>query len=192
MQDFDNRVTLDALKLGLVDVLGGGDRETYFTLRDALAGFLDANDLAIESTGSEQKKDAGTPELGEATFAPRRERLPDTRSSLTHKFSIDGHEGYLTVGLYPDGRPGEVFIQMAKEGSTLGGLMDAFAIQTSIALQYGVPLEQMVRKHSHSRYEPAGFTKCEFIRNATSITDYLFRWMEHVFLRQDVGEAPAE
>jgi ribonucleoside-diphosphate reductase alpha chain len=113
---------------------------------------------------------------------PRRERLPDTRQSITHKFSIAGHEGYLTVGLYDDGRPGEVFITMAKEGSTVGGLMDSFGTAISIALQYGVPLETLVQKFIHARFEPQGFTSNPEIRIAKSLVDYIFRWLGMKFL----------
>jgi ribonucleoside-diphosphate reductase alpha chain len=108
---------------------------------------------------------------------PLRRRLPETRTAITHKFNIAGHEGYLTVGLFEDGQPGELFITMAKEGSTIGGLMDSVATLTSIGLQYGVPLEALVRKFSHQRFEPSGLTKNPEIRNASSITDYIFRWM---------------
>jgi len=114
--------------------------------------------------------------------APRRERLPDTRSSLTHKFSVSGHEGYITVGRYPDGRPGELFITMAKEGSTIGGLMDCFGTAVSMSLQYGVPLEVYVNKFSHTRFEPMGFTKNPDIQIAKSIVDYIFRWLGITFL----------
>ena len=114
--------------------------------------------------------------------APRRERLPDTRQSVTHKFSIVGHEGYITVGLYPDGRPGEMFITMAKEGSTVGGLMDCFGTAVSMSLQYGVPLEVYVNKFSHTRFEPMGHTKNPDIRIAKSIVDYIFRWLGITFL----------
>ncbi len=113
---------------------------------------------------------------------PVRHRMPTTRVSLTHKFEIAGHEGYVTVGLYEDGQPGELFIQMAKEGSTIGGLMDTVATLTSIALQYGVPLESMVKKFAYQRFEPSGFTKNPDIRNATSITDYVFRWLGCQFI----------
>lgn len=113
---------------------------------------------------------------------PRRERLPDTRNSITHKFSVAGHEGYITVGLYPDGRPGELFITMAKEGSTIGGLMDCFGTAVSMSLQYGVPLEVYVNKFSYTRFEPMGFTKNPEIRTATSIVDYIFRWLGITFL----------
>ena len=109
--------------------------------------------------------------------APRRERLPDTRQSVTHKFNVSGHEGYITVGCYPDGRPGELFITMAKEGSTIGGLMDCFGTAVSMSLQYGVPLEVYVNKFSHTRFEPMGHTKNPDIRIAKSIVDYIFRWL---------------
>ncbi len=114
--------------------------------------------------------------------APRRERLPDTRQSITHKFNVSGHEGYITVGLYPDGRPGELFITMAKEGSTIGGLMDCFGTAVSMSLQYGVPLEVYVNKFSHTRFEPMGFTKNPDIKIAKSLVDYIFRWLGITFL----------
>ena len=113
---------------------------------------------------------------------PRRERLPHTRRSLTHKFDIQGHEGYVNVGFYPDGRPGELFITMAKEGSTIGGLMDVLGTSISIGLQYGVPLEVFVNKFAHSRFEPAGFTKNPDIPIAKSIADYIFRWLGMEFI----------
>jgi ribonucleoside-diphosphate reductase alpha chain len=108
---------------------------------------------------------------------PLRRRLSDTRMAVNHKFEIAGHEGYLTVGLFEDGRPGELFVTMAKEGSTIGGLMDTIGALTSMALQYGVPLESLVKKFAHQRFEPSGFTKNPDIRNASSIIDYVFRWM---------------
>ncbi|HIL68632.1 MAG TPA: vitamin B12-dependent ribonucleotide reductase [Verrucomicrobia bacterium] len=113
---------------------------------------------------------------------PLRRRLPETRQAVTHKFDIAGHEGYLTVGLYENGAPGELFITMAKEGSTIGGLMDGIGTLTSMALQYGVPLDALVRKFAHQRFEPSGFTKNPNIRNAFSITDYVFRWMAIQFI----------
>jgi ribonucleoside-diphosphate reductase alpha chain len=113
---------------------------------------------------------------------PLRRRLSDTRTAITHKFDIAGHEGYLTVGLFEDGHPGELFITMAKEGSTIGGLMDGIGTLTSMALQYGVPLEALVKKFAHQRFEPSGFTKNPEIRNASSITDYVFRWMAVQFV----------
>ncbi len=114
---------------------------------------------------------------------PTRHRMTDTRMSLTHKFEIAGHEGYITVGLYQDGMPGELFIQMSKEGSTIGGLMDTVATLTSMALQYGVPLESLVKKFAYQRFEPSGFTKNPDIRNASSITDYVFRWLGCQFIK---------
>src|SRR5439155_27067293 len=113
---------------------------------------------------------------------PLRHRLPDTRTAITHKFDIAGHEGYLTVGLFEDGQPGELFITMAKEGSTIGGLMDCIGTLTSMALQYGVPLEALVKKFAHQRFEPSGFTRNPEIRNASSIIDYVFRWMGMQFI----------
>jgi ribonucleoside-diphosphate reductase alpha chain len=113
---------------------------------------------------------------------PLRRRLTDTRTAITHKFDIAGHEGYLTVGLFEDNQPGELFITMAKEGSTIGGLMDGIGTLTSMALQYGVPLEALVRKFAHQRFEPSGFTKNPEIRNASSITDYVFRWLAMQFV----------
>jgi ribonucleoside-diphosphate reductase alpha chain len=114
---------------------------------------------------------------------PVRHRMQDTRMSLTHRFEIAGHEGYITVGLYEDGQPGELFITMAKEGSTIGGLMDTVGTLTSIALQYCVPLESLVKKFAYQRFEPSGFTKNPDIRNATSITDYVFRWLGCQFIK---------
>jgi len=114
---------------------------------------------------------------------PLRHRMPDTRMSLTHRFEIAGHEGYITVGLYEDNQPGELFITMSKEGSTIGGLMDTVGTLTSIALQYGVPLESLVKKFAYQRFEPSGFTKNPDIRNATSITDYVFRWLACQFIK---------
>ena len=108
--------------------------------------------------------------------------MPHTRRSLTHKFDIQGHEGYINVGFYPDGRPGELFITMAKEGSTIGGLMDVLGTAISIGLQYGVPLEVFVNKFAHSRFEPAGFTKNPDIPIAKSVADYIFRWLGMEFI----------
>ncbi|HUY74460.1 MAG TPA: vitamin B12-dependent ribonucleotide reductase [Candidatus Dormibacteraeota bacterium] len=129
-----------------------------------------------------------------------RHKLPDERKAVTHKFDIQGHEGYLTVGMFEDGTPGELFVTMAKEGSTISGLMDAFATQTSYALQFGVPLKFMVDKFSHMRFEPSGFTKNPEIPIAKSIVDYIFRWMASHFLpveeQDEVGiirrDPPAE
>jgi ribonucleoside-diphosphate reductase alpha chain len=143
--------------------------------------------LAIYRDGSKESQPLSTSTEGQKAAAaqiakPRRERLPDTRQSVTHKFNVSGHEGYITVGLFPDGRPGELFITMAKEGSTIGGLMDAFGTSVSMSLQYGVPLEDYVRKFSHMRFEPQGYTKNPDIRIAKSLIDYIFRWLGITFL----------
>ncbi len=124
-------------------------------------------------------------------YRPVRRKLPDERNSVTHKFSIGGHEGYLTVGLYDDGSPGELFIAMAKEGSTISGLMDSFATAISYALQYGVPLKFFVDKFSHVRFEPSGWTGNERVPYAKSIMDYIFRWLGAKFLGDEyaAGEA---
>ncbi len=113
---------------------------------------------------------------------PHRRRLPAERTAITHKFDIAGHEGYITVGLYPDGQPGEMFLKMAKEGSTVSGLMDSFATSVSVALQYGVPLRDLVNKFAHVRFEPSGFTGNQEIPIAKSIVDYIFRWLGSRFL----------
>ncbi|MBI1190916.1 MAG: adenosylcobalamin-dependent ribonucleoside-diphosphate reductase [Tepidisphaera sp.] len=130
-------------------------------------------------------KDVGVPaELVTSNPIPRavRRRLPDTRRSLTHKFNVAGHEGYLTVGLYEDGQPGELFITMSKEGSTIGGLMDSLGTATSVSLQYGVPVSSLVSKFSHQRFEPAGMTENSDIPFAKSLVDYIFRWMGMQFI----------
>ena len=123
-----------------------------------------------------------------APTTPRRRKLPDERRAITHKFSVAGHEGYITVGLYEDGTPGEIFLTMAKEGSTISGLMDGFATAISLTLQYGVPLEALVEKFSHMRFEPAGYTKNPEIPIAKSLIDYIFRWLASKFLSADLKE----
>jgi len=120
----------------------------------------------------------------------RRRRLPDERQAITHKFSIAGHEGYVTVGMYEDGTPGELFIVMAKQGSTVSGLMDAFATSISIALQYGVPLSTLIEKFSHLRFEPSGFTNNSEIPIAKSVVDYISRWLGAKFLDADGATKP--
>jgi ribonucleoside-diphosphate reductase alpha chain len=153
--------------------------------------------LSTSMPASTEKKTAdaqvvAVPGIGVVEGHPIRRKLPDERQAITHKFSIAGHEGYITVGMYEDGKPGEVFLVMAKEGSTVSGLMDGFATSLSLALQYGVPLEAIVDKFSHTRYEPSGFTKNPDIGYAKSITDYIARWMAVKFLgrtREDSGEA---
>ena len=123
--------------------------------------------------------------VADQVAAPRRRRLPDERRAINHKFVVGGHKGYITVGLYDDGTPGEMFITMAKEGSVISGLMDAFATSVSIGLQYGVPLQVLVNKFVHMRFEPSGFTNNPNIRIAKSIIDYIFRWMSMKFLSSE-------
>ena len=118
---------------------------------------------------------------------PERRRLPNERRAITHHFSVGGQEGYVTVGLYEDGQPGELFIKMAKEGSTVSGLMDAFATAVSLALQYGVPLRVLCSKFSHMRFEPSGWSGNPGIGYACSIMDYLFRWLELRFIKGEPG-----
>jgi ribonucleoside-diphosphate reductase alpha chain len=152
---------------------------------------LGAKAVSIYRDGSKRtqplntSKDKVSPGVGTSAAlaeAPRRRRLPDERNAITHKFDIAGHEGYITVGLYEDGLPGEIFIVMAKEGSTISGFADAFAQAISYALQYGVPLQDLVDKFSHVRFEPSGMTKNPDVRFAKSIVDYIFRWMATKFL----------
>jgi ribonucleoside-diphosphate reductase alpha chain len=116
-----------------------------------------------------------------------RHRLQEERASITHKFNVGGHEGYITVGLYPDGMPGELFITMAKEGSTVSGLMDSFACATSLALQHGVPLKLFCEKFAHTRFEPSGWSSNPEIGFAKSIMDYIFRWLHLRFLTGQQG-----
>ncbi len=133
--------------------------------------------------GSKKEGQAATPADGQwVVFQPQRKKLADERQALTHKFSIGGHEGYITVGLYEDGRPGEVFITMSKEGSTISGIMDAFATSVSLNLQYGVPLQVLVDKFTYMRFEPSGFTTNKQIPMVKSIMDYIFRWLAVKFL----------
>jgi ribonucleoside-diphosphate reductase alpha chain len=139
-------------------------------------------DAAQDPAQRIQELEAQLAKLQAQTGQPLRRRLPDTRTAVTHKFEIAGHEGYLTVGLFDDKQPGELFITMAKEGSTIGGLMDSIGTLTSLALQYGVPLEALIKKFAHQRFEPSGFTKNPDIRNAYSIIDYVFRWLGYQFV----------
>jgi len=155
----------------------------------AIAIYRDGCKRAQPLSTRKESGPAAVPQIVEAP-RPARHRLNDERQSLTHKFSIAGHEGYLTVGQYPDGSPGEIFVRMAKEGSVVCGLMDAFATMTSLALQYGVPLEVLVAKFSHTRFEPSGFTTNPDIPIAKSIMDYIFRWLALKYLTP--SEVPTE
>ncbi len=150
---------------------------------------LDLKAIAVYRDGSKRTQPLNTMARGEdrtdeqgEVSRPVQHKLPVERQAITHKFSIAGHEGYITVGLYDDGKPGEIFINMSKEGSAVSGLMDAFARAISYALQYGVPLEVLVNKFAHTRFEPSGFTGNNQIPYAKSITDYIFRWLALKFL----------
>jgi ribonucleoside-diphosphate reductase alpha chain len=136
-----------------------------------------------EQLGGGAKKGQEEP----AVARPVRHRLPEERRAITHKFSIGGHDGYITVGMYEDGQPGEIFITMSKEGSVVSGLMDGFATAISMALQYGVPLEVLCSKFSHMRFEPSGYTSNKEIPIAKSILDYIFRWLSLKFLADKRG-----
>ncbi|HXW15671.1 MAG TPA: vitamin B12-dependent ribonucleotide reductase [Terriglobia bacterium] len=138
-----------------------------------------------EAVAMSQKSDTNKDIKADSERQPYRRKLADERKAVTHKFSIGQHEGYLTVGLYEDGQPGEIFITMAKEGSTVSGLMDSFATAVSLALQYGVPLKVLCDKFSHMRFEPSGWTNNPEVRFAKSIMDYIFRWMGYKFLPKD-------
>jgi len=145
--------------------------------------------LAIYRDGSKRSQPLNTSmkESKQAAEAskPVRRRLPDERQSITHKFSVAGHDGYLTVGMYDDGTPGEIFVRMAKQGSVVSGLMDTVATAISVSLQYGVPLKVLVDKFSHSRFEPSGFTNNPQIPIAKSIVDYIFRWLGYKFMKSE-------
>jgi ribonucleoside-diphosphate reductase alpha chain len=147
--------------------------------------------LAIYRDGSKRSQpmatsmDKTTGRTVQIVERPLRKRLPAERNALTHRFEVGGHEGYITVGLYADGQPGEIFLKMAKEGSTVSGLMDAFATAVSLALQYGVPLQALVDKLSHTRFDPQGFTKNPEVPIAKSLMDYIFRWMASRFMPQE-------
>jgi ribonucleoside-diphosphate reductase alpha chain len=142
-------------------------------------GSKQSQPLATSKEGDRKKKGAAAPAV---PSGPVRRRLAETRQSVTHKFAVGTHEGYITVGLFEDGTPGELFITMAKEGSTVGGLMDVIGTLTSLALQYGVPLKALVDKFSHMRFEPSGWTKNPDIPMAKSVPDYIFRWLGMQFI----------
>ena len=169
------QVYVDAWKLGLKAVA---------IYRDGSKRIQPLNTTAGESEGEESEVRIDKEMLEAARRMPHRERLPATRPSLTHKFSVGGHEGYLTVGQYDSGDPGELFITMAKEGSTVGGMMDAFATAISLCLQFGVPLGDLVKKFTHQRFEPSGMTSNRDIPFAKSVVDYVFRWLGLTFLEE--------
>jgi len=172
------QVYLDGWKLGLkaVAIYRNGSKRTQPLNVDRQAT------LATGSVEPSGMRYIDEEMLEAARRTPHRERLPATRPSITHKFSVSGHEGYLTVGQYEDGKPGELFVTMAKEGSTVGGMMDAFATAISLCLQYGVPLDALVKKFTHQRFEPSGMTSNRDIPFAKSVVDYIFRWLGLTFL----------
>jgi ribonucleoside-diphosphate reductase alpha chain len=153
---------------------------------DLYASLFDFSDdeIVAEETGPEMVQEV----IEKIVQKPFRRKLPDERRSITHKFSISGHEGYITAGLYEDGQPGEIFIKMSKEGSTLSGIMDALALSISMNLQYGVPTEVLVSKFSHTRFEPAGMTGNRDIPMVKSIMDYIGRWMALKFLTREMAK----
>jgi ribonucleoside-diphosphate reductase alpha chain len=160
-----------------ISIYRDGSKRTQ-PLNTSKAGVADTrNNVAAGQTPTEIVK-----EVVKIIETPKRRKLPDERASITHKFEIAGHEGYITVGMFDDGQPGEIFLTMAKEGSTISGFADAFAQAISYALQYGVPLPVLVDKFSHARFEPSGMTKNPEVRFAKSIVDYIFRWMATKFL----------
>src|SRR5207302_2145300 len=144
-----------------------------------------AKDAKKEDKKTEAAPRAAEPVQRELFQRAQREKMPYERASVTHKFSVSGHEGYITVGMYDDGRPGEVFIKMAKEGSTLSGVMDGLALTISLGLQYGVPLKVFVDKLLNTRFEPSGITANPNIRFVSSVLDYIARWLGGRFISSD-------
>jgi ribonucleoside-diphosphate reductase alpha chain len=147
----------------------------------ALAGACPAQEVREER----ERARTETPEQRDLFVRAQRRKLPDERRSITHKFSVGGHEGYIIVGMYNEGAPGEIFIRMAKDGSTLSGFMDGLALSISIGLQYGVPLKALVDKLTNTRFEPSGFTENPSIRYSSSVLDYIARWLGGKFLSQE-------
>jgi ribonucleoside-diphosphate reductase alpha chain len=163
------------------------EQDSGFGIQDSV-GRPKGQDSEERSQKTEEAKQGASglgPRTSNSAHGPLRRKLPDERPGYTHKFSVGAHEGYLTVGLYENGQPGEIFITMAKEGSTVSGLMDSFATAVSLALQYGVPLKVLCDKFSHTRFEPSGWTHHPEIRYAKSIMDYIFRWLAWKFLPRD-------
>ncbi len=185
-------VYVDAWKLGLkaIAIYRDGCKRTQplsTSLDDGTSSTeaINVNELKAENLRLQDELNKLVEQANNQEKFVRRRRLSDERASLTHKFSISGHEGYITVGCYDDGQPGEIFITMSKEGSVVSGLMDSFATSISLCLQYGVPLQVLVDKFAHTRFEPSGFTNNPRIRIAKSITDYIFRWLADRFLGDD-------
>lgn len=173
----------DATVEDIVNVYSEGWRlglKAIAVYRDGSKGSQPLNTSSCERESADEP--AETSAVTTATPVPRRWTLPDTRSSVTHKFNVQGHKGYITVGFFENGQPGELFVTMAKEGSTIGGLMDTIGASVSLGLQHGVPLDVFVRKFTHTRFEPAGFTGNPDIPIAKSIVDYIFRWLGIQFI----------
>jgi ribonucleoside-diphosphate reductase alpha chain len=201
------RAYIESWRLGAkaISIYRDGSKRTQ-PLNTSRAGVADTRnnirdtDVASGFSRKESEIREVVKEVVKVVETPKRRKLPDERNSITHKFDIAGHEGYITVGLFDDGTPGEIFLTMAKEGSTISGFADAFAQAISYALQYGVPLQVLVDKFSHARFEPSGMTKNPEIRFAKSIVDYIFRWLATKFLSPEaqfhvgvnVKEQPAE
>lgn len=189
VEDVANAYT-EAWRLGLkaIAIYRDGSKRTQPLNTSDAKPKKEAVRLPADRGRKQEEKASSEPRVpspGASVTRPFRRKLPDERRAITHKFSVGGHEGYLTVGLYDDGLPGEIFITMAKEGSTVSGLMDSFATAISLALQYGVPLKVLCDKFSHSRFEPSGYTPNPEIRYAKSVMDYIFRWLAIKFLPRD-------
>ena len=177
--------TVNVPKEATVDEIMEAYIESWRLGAKAVSIYRDGSKRTQPLNTSKDKAQAEVEKVVASMGQPVRRRLPDERQSITHKFDIAGHEGYITVGLFEDGQPGELFLVMAKEGSTISGFADAFAQAISYALQYGVPLQVLVDKFSHARFEPSGMTRNPDIRFAKSIVDYIFRWLATKFLSND-------
>jgi ribonucleoside-diphosphate reductase alpha chain len=177
--------TVNVPKEATVDEIMEAYIESWRLGAKAVSIYRDGSKRTQPLNTSKDKTQAEVEKVVASMGQPVRKRLPDERHSITHKFDIAGHEGYITVGLFEDGQPGELFLVMAKEGSTISGFADAFAQAISYALQYGVPLQVLVDKFSHARFEPSGMTRNPDIRFAKSIVDYIFRWLATKFLSND-------
>jgi ribonucleoside-diphosphate reductase alpha chain len=177
------RAYIESWRLGAkaISIYRDGSKRTQ-PLNTSKAGVADTRNVGRAAEASGEGVREIVKEVVKIVERPQRRKLPDERNSITHKFDVAGHEGYITVGLFEDGTPGEIFLVMAKEGSTISGFADAFAQAVSYCLQYGVPLQTLVDKFSHSRFEPSGMTKNPEVRFAKSIVDYIFRWMATKFL----------
>jgi ribonucleoside-diphosphate reductase alpha chain len=154
----------------------------------AIAIYREGSKLAQPLSGKDDKSAQVLGPAGVVLASPQRRRLPDERTEIGRKFRVGDYEGYIHVGIYDDGTPGDVFVDIAKEGTTLAGLMNSFMIAVSLGLQYGVPLDVLVSKFAHMRFEPSGPTNDPDIRVAKSIVDYIFRWLGKRFLTVDQQE----